>query len=251
MRRIKGFSLIELSVVLIIIALLVSSGLSLLNLTLDRESHDRTVQRLDMLQETLKSYALSYGYLPCPADITASTDATAYGTGTGTGAGAISCTAANFTTGNTRAGMVPTKTLGLDDIYGVDGWGSRILYAVDARLTVSGAATTYPLGSAVGTLTVRDETGGDRTTVATYVLVSHGINAHGGYPVRGGATRRSSGSTNASEQENCECDATGAATAYDVIYIERETTGDTEALTSFDDIVRYAVHFDMQNPYSR
>ena len=49
-----------------------------------------------------------------------------------------------LTFGSNVEGMVPITSLHLPQDYAIDGWGNRIMYAVDARFTASGAMTPYP-----------------------------------------------------------------------------------------------------------
>jgi prepilin-type N-terminal cleavage/methylation domain-containing protein len=245
-RKSNGFSLIELSLVLVILTALLAGGIALTIALIDRAAYETTKERMDAIQKALHDYVLAFGVLPCPADITAAPDSAAYGVGTGTSASCTpSCSAANFTSGETVAGMVPVKTLRLMDKYAVDGWGSRILYAVDRRLTTGGGLAQYEDYPAIGSITVRDDAGGDRTTHAVYVLASHGSNKHGGFPITGGSLRRPSGSTNADELENCDCDATGTSTAFNATFVQRFPVSDpAQTSDRFDDIVRYGNYGD-------
>ncbi len=79
-------------------------------------------------------------------------------------------------------GMVPTKTLRLPDDYAFDGYGRRIMYAVDARFTATNAFTSIPASNIGTRMTVLDQSDNPKTTTAAYVLVSFGPDGFGAYP---------------------------------------------------------------------
>lgn len=232
MRR-GGFSLIEISVVLIVVSVMISGILPYISESQKTNAANDTMDRIEAIETAMLTYRAANGFIPCPSNIQATLNSAAFGTADVT----ASCAAAtNFTDANTAAGGVPTKTLGLPDEMGFDGWGRRMVYHVAKALTVAG---TY--GAGVGSITVNDAAGTARTTAAAYAIVSHGPNGHGAYTRAGGTARFSFGSTNASEQENCECNATATATAYDSILAQFMATPNTNPLAAYDDIVRYTL----------
>jgi prepilin-type N-terminal cleavage/methylation domain-containing protein len=115
----KGFTLVELSIVLVIVAL-ISGGL-MMSLSAQHEaaSTAETQRRLTDARDSLLGFAAANGRLPCPA---------APGT---TGAESVasdgSCT-------NPWDGFLPAITLGLSPTdaqgYSIDDWGNPIRYAV-------------------------------------------------------------------------------------------------------------------------
>ena len=150
--------------------------------------------------------------------------------------------------------MVPTRALELPDDYAINGWGRRIIYAVDNRFTGTNAFTvTVPIGTTTSFLEIAAATGGTiKTTMAAYVLMSTGPNGHGGWPRNfSGASiaRISSGSVNTDEQTNCHCTATATAKVYGKIFIQHLPTLDpSNILDSFDDVVVYGTRFDLRSP---
>lgn len=232
MRR-EGFSLIEISVVLIVVSVMISGILPYISESQKTNAANDTAERMEAIENAMLTYRAANGFIPCPSNIQATLNSAAFGTADAT----ASCAAAtNFTDTNTAAGGVPTKTLGLPDEYGFDGWGRRMVYHVAKALTVAG---TYEAGT--GSITVNDAAGTARTTAAAYAIVSHGPNGHGAYTRAGGTARFSFGSTNANEQENCECNASATATAYDSILTQFMATPNSNPLAAYDDIVRYTL----------
>ncbi len=139
----RGFTIIEMAIVLTILALVLGGGLSIAASMIETEKSDTTTERMNTIMTTLKQYAEAKDQLPCPADGTIAWNAANFGVGTGTGTPPGGCTAANETVsvGDVVAGVVPVGTLGLDPIYMLDGWNRRITYVVDEDLTFPGPST--------------------------------------------------------------------------------------------------------------
>ncbi len=116
----KGFSLVELSVVILIMGLLL--GGLVMPLSAQRENarlRDATEQIAE-IQEALVGFALANGHLPCPAT------PSSLGTAAPSGGGCAR-----------QHGFVPASTLGLsgarnDDNLLLDPWASAIRYSVSA-----------------------------------------------------------------------------------------------------------------------
>jgi prepilin-type N-terminal cleavage/methylation domain-containing protein len=267
-----AFTLLEMSIVLAIIAVVMGSGLAIFAAALDKRQLQETNIKLAALQNAFLNYRITYNRLPCPADITLTYASNYFGT---EGSNPATCIAgavyngstgvrtianvtpvANFYSSGLRyavIGMVPTKTLHLPDDYAIDGWGRRILYAVDNRLTGSNAFTTYPITTTTTPfLTVNaSKAGPTRTAVALYVLVSFGANGHGAWPqnVSSTAARITAGSVNIDEQTNCHCDSTATASAFSKVFVQKTPTQNaSNILDSFDDIVVYATRADLRTP---
>ena len=263
-RRIQGFTLLEMAVVLLIIALIVGGAVASLALVLERQRVADSQDRLDLIQKALLDYSTAKGYLPCPADITTAETTAPFGIGTGSGvanpaacvppACIPGCAAANFNDGgNTYAGMIPTKSLGLPDEAAIDGWGMRIFYAVDQRLTVPGALNYYLQAPTVanpataGSIQVNDDAGGTRTTTGAYILLSFGQDGHGAWPAQGGAARRSVNNNDGNTKQNCHCDQNANPTAFDNKLVQQWTTSSNiTGASTFDDMLRFARRSDFR-----
>ncbi len=101
------------------------------------------------------------------------------------------------------AGTVPTKTLGLPDEYGFDGYGRRIMYVVDNRATGVQSCHDMQQQSRIGNINIlgasTDTFAADRTS---WALVSYGSDGHGAFPLQGGSLRFNTYSTNADQAMN-------------------------------------------------
>ncbi len=172
-RRSPGFTLTELAVVLVVVALVLGGLLSPLATQMDVRMTAETRKDLADIKEALLGFAVINGRFPCPADATIAS-----------GVAGAGLEAAHDAGGNcpNGSGVVPWVTLGVRE---TDAWGQRYSY----RVTPAFAQRVSPPRNAAfdlstpGTLDVRSAAAG-RTMVAgglPVVFVSHGGNGRGGY----------------------------------------------------------------------
>ena len=247
----SGFSMLELSVVLTIIAVVTSMGMMAGLGALESARRAQTSNKLDVIETTLMSYRTTYNRLPCPTDPTLPNTNANYGVeaanpGSCTGgAPAISATFTD-TTNNVVEGAVPFNTLGLPEEFMYDGWGRKFAYAVNYNVTATNAMSGESLAESCK-ITVNDaaSTGGNRSTGAVYALVSYGPDGHGGY-LRSGS-RNNAGSTNTDELTNCHCStATAAEATYAANYVMKDITQNPASSTDqFGDYVRFKERWQM------
>lgn len=205
-RRQPGFSLIELTVVLVIVALL-SSGL-LLGLSAQREAaaYQEAQRQLDGAREALLGFAMANGRLPCPANPALA--------GNAANAGLEDRPNANSAC-NRNHGVVPWAVLGLPE---VDPWGGRLTYFVNSRFSAplaAGAQSSFTLDSGVapdnsGMANIINLSIHGATNVAleiSAVLVSHGSRGAGSYQSSGSQVTGAQDD----EAENADADLTFVA----------------------------------------
>ena len=108
----QGFTLLEMAVALLMLALLLGSLIMPLAARREAQYWQAATQGLAEIQATLIGYAVLHGHLPCP-------DAS------GDGVAADFCA-----TPPAQEGLLPFKSLGLDN--GYDPWGARWRYRADA-----------------------------------------------------------------------------------------------------------------------
>ena len=226
--RKDGFTLIELSVVLVIIALITSMAVKSGIAVLDTARQTATIKKMAAIDKALLAFRAKNDRLPCPAGLklTQAANSTTYGVEYSSG----SCTGSVTSNTSVAEGALPTITLGLPNDFMYDAWGNRIRYAVDINSTAKNAFTNTQMDAKFGSITVQydNTTGDNRTTTAIYALISHGKNSYGGYSVNG--VINPTASLNSAEQKNYG--QTG-------FYVQEDLTGTVGASTYFDDIVTY------------
>ncbi len=226
-----AFSLIEISIVVLIIAILITGSLSSSITAINNAKLKSTRERMDEIYKALGNYLLVNGKLPCPASILELKSSSAtYGTSVGT-AGTCSGTGvySSATSGATNLiyGMVPVKTLGLSNDLAEDGFEDKIAYIVDKNFT----GASFGTATSIATMTINETSGSVTNTItndAIFALVSYGINRSGSFPINS-ATQiaRSSSST---EMTN-DLDSTSSPPAFDKILFSEAA--------NFDDVVFY------------
>jgi len=277
--RSKGFTLLELSIVLMLIGIVMGMGLVTFSAYLQSSQFNATVKKMDDIEKALLNFVVANNRIPCPSDVTQTVGSTTYGYEAGAGSGSSigigtgACTGtamlpqANFSATNGQVeGGIPTRALQLPDSYMYDGWGRAFSFAVDPTATVKGTLPPQAGAAWCGDpLTVLDSTGVARSTQAIYVIVSHGANGHGAYTSGGAAL--SASSVNQNEQINCHCDNNGVSQGYPIAtyqpsgnatglttptYVEMAPTIDSAtgadygAIDNFDDIVTFREPWQMQ-----
>jgi len=268
----KGFTLLEVSIVLVLMSFVTIGGLVILTASVQKSQTDATLAKIQTIETALLNFRLAQNRLPCPAQLSLASSSTSYALeagattgGTGTGECKTGMTpAADFeATNGTSAiqanaiaaeGAIPTRALQLPDDYMFDAWGNHFRYVVDVGTTATNAFLSLPHSSLTpcGPITVNDSTGTARSAVATYAIVSHGVNGHGAY-TRSGSTRNY-GSTNTDEQTNCHCNSSATSTGYPgtgftvPTYVQKLLTlSSSSGLNNFDDIVSYKERWQLQS----
>jgi len=125
----RGFTLVELAVVLFIVGLILGSMMFTLSAQVEQSNRAETLRRLDSAKELLLAFAIVNGRLPCPAICTDPPICSAGGVEAGV---AGVCT-------NSYGGFLPAVTIGYQQVdargYAVDAWGNRLRYAVAPHAT--------------------------------------------------------------------------------------------------------------------
>lgn len=250
--RAWGFTLLEMSIVIVLVAAIVGIVAVVFSSLLKTYQYKETHAKMKVIQQALYEYRVAFNSIPCPADVTLPLGHTHFGVmaqNLGICTGGIPT--ANFssvdgTPQEPREGMVPTQTLHLPDDYAFDGWGRRMMYIVNKDVTQLGGFNIVTGYDPTQRMTINNEQGNPNTQLAVYVLVSYGPNGHGGYPRKGGTTRINAGSTNLDELNNCDCDNSATATGLDGIFVQKDPSlNPTNNLDAYDDVVEYGTRVDM------
>ena len=150
MRTTRGFTLIELAVVMAIVALLIGGAIYTLSAQVEQRSFEDTRRRLEQARELVLAFAVVNGRLPCPATSTSNGDEAPTGGGPCTGYLPNSTNTTGFLPG-TAIGFQQVDSLG----FAVDAWGNRLRYAVSSNATQPTGSTgcTAPSNPAAFTTT--------------------------------------------------------------------------------------------------
>ncbi len=271
--RMLGFSMVEMSVSLAIIAMIAASALSVAVSSDIQTKTDETNAKMRVIGEALTGFVALNQRLPCPANGELPvTDANfgLEGTRTPSATGA-DCPNANaiftYNGGNskTRGGIVPVRTLQLPDDYMLDGWGRRIVYVTDYdwvnnNITNTGCAANPATSSdcigqqdpyTINLYVERGENSSYGNSHVAFVLISYGENGHGAYQKNGGSTRINaySNASNpyrsnvADEIQNSKLNVDGTGASADNAFVARDYVRDDDLSKAagtrmyFDDIL--------------
>lgn len=220
-----GFTLIEIAVVIVVLALLLAMIAGLATAMISQQRREVTRQKLAGVETALALYVSQNRRLPCPADgRLASDNANA---GLERPVGGVNCQVVTGTANSQTHGVVPWRTLGLSESDITDGWGNRMTFRVAPELVVAGRMDftacdpgapvvggagiaacavpcpngTWPTGCSNpgdvtrdkglrvrtlnATVTLTMDHGASPSTGAAYVVISHGENGGGAYNNQG------------------------------------------------------------------
>jgi len=140
----KGFSLIEMAIVLFIVALLLGGLIPTVSSQMEQQHRSETRKQLDQIQQALIGFSVMNGRLPCPATLASS------GVESTITPGAGDCT-------DFFSGYVPAVTLGLTPVNDkgllLDGWNNPVRYAVTNKdIALATDAFTSPNGMKTASL---------------------------------------------------------------------------------------------------
>lgn len=248
----RGFSLVELSVVLLIIGLIMSAGVKYLTVQFESSAYSATNTKLSTIKVSLQNYLRTYHRLPCPDTKPDGGNVGSFSTTTPPDG--IENRDSTNTTPDTSlscdnaSGVVPYQTLGLTRDIALDGWQNFISYRV--YYPSSGASNDWTRTSNfsadnVGVITIKDRyppSSSTPTTIsngAVFVLISHGKNGLGAYTV--GGTRNSLPDNTTDEYQNTN----SAGDSY-----KREISIDTSNTTygTFDDLLVFSTANELLAP---
>ena len=276
LQDIRGFSLLELTMVMMISGLLLAVGAKFLEVYTINQKHIVTTENIDVTQSALREFYGLTGRYPCPADPTLQPNDANYGRQrcrtlvtndctTGVPAN-ISCTRNGSRDADSDGaddvimiGVLPYKDI-METIEGTDyfksnadaGGNMHFTYAVSEKMTRNIYNAANPASYYLGAIRIVDENQVDVLDPpgpAHYALVSHGENQEGGYAQSG--TRISPCLTGLQTDPNLDAPPTPGLNAAGIAPEKENCDGnDAIFITSFrsigissdyyDDMIAYA-----------
>jgi prepilin-type N-terminal cleavage/methylation domain-containing protein len=257
-RSSRGFTLIEMAMVVMILGLIIAAFTPAYKLYLDHKAEELTQANIENITAAIGAFREINGRYPCPASLTAQRGDAAYGredcrqyntaVPLGTCASGF-CRERSLPTRtfdymdpfaighpmivngvpNVRVGAVPFRELNLTEKNAYDGYDSRIEYAVTENLMND--VTFRPDG---GGIEIKDNSAANRTLLdppasAHFLVLSHGKNTSGAYGKTG---VQNACPASGPERENCS-NVTGVS-RYTQIQQSSNNNG-----TAYDDVMTY------------
>lgn len=217
----SGFTLTELAIVMVIMALLIGGMMLPLSAQQDIRNNAETTRQLDEIREALLGFAITKGYFPCPAKSVS--DGTE-----DRNAGSEKCT------GSKRYGLLPWVTLGLKPS---DSWGHLFIYSVTPEFSHGKPAERFTMTESPDiTIKTRDSAGNleniSNANDIPVVILLTGKNGYLSWTLDQAAQNADSAGANGDEDTN-------ASSADGKTFISRTPTGPGAATGEFDDLVTW------------
>ncbi len=213
----KAYSLLELSIVLVIMGFIAFTFTAVLDSFLKVNRLKTTFERLDVIEKSLLRYLNENRGLPCPSGQTISSDSAGYGEdGDSCDSSSVTETCINaeaYEVGGLVVGYkgsIPAITLGLPAEYIYDGFDRRLTYYVSSDLICkNGVDINSGFYANEDNLPVVYNKPNSALAVYeyqknAYVIISHGKNGYGAYTKSGGQVSTANASVD--EIENSDSD---------------------------------------------
>ena len=238
MRRLRGFTLIEIAVVLFIGALLISGVVQYVTAQITSARLAATRGKQDAIKSALVNFIARNNRLPCPAVATIANGAANNGVEAATPGTCTGTTISGVAPLDVATGTLPWVSLGLSNEVSLDAYGNRFTYQVARGATNTTGATVSGMKGAIEIHNATPVAAGNQTNECTpagaaynpcsavVVVVSHGIDGYGAYTDGGVQLPVPAAIINGDSWENTNADNT---------FISKQFSGATA--NPFDDIV--------------
>jgi len=245
-QSVQGYTLIQLSVSIMIIGLMIAPALMIYNNYKKTQRIETTYKNISSVVDSTQLRRSSFGAYPCPAPMDAGRDDSTYGgallncpgagstaIATGTCASGI-CVEAGRGGARVLVGAVPFRELQLDETRAYDAYHSRLLFAVTESQTDEG--TFNPVGGAIYIDGENGESVVEPEGSASFLVISPGPNGLGGYTIDG--VMRESCAGSGRDAANCNPGFAGGVPKTEARYIAAYEYSEPGA-NYFDDQLSY------------
>ena len=236
--NLAGFTLVEISISLVVIIILATAGLSIVASKAEEKRRQITIERLDFIENAIKDYfdgsssSIPIG-LPCPAGYTNLTNQDDFGSSEVSLGSCDTNNGVEALGDGVFRGAIPFKELAISPIYMIDGWGNRFNYVIDQDVTSS---SPTPASNII--IRQLDDSGSDKNIDTggfntIYFIFSNGANQFQAFSLKGQQRASAAGGKKGKQEEENMNDS-------DAIFRDEafRTQADGNA-EYFDDIVRY------------
>lgn len=177
----KAFSLIELSVVLTIMAIIISGAVTVSTTAIRNAKIEKTQEKLEKIETALNVYVCKNGKLPCPASMHKTTSDSDYATSLGTDGNCTDSGQSGIYVRdgyNLVQGALPAVTLGLSRDFTIDEFGNKFAYKVSKKATSSSTFNTFNTSSNNERIRISEYVNSSTLEIADgiYAVTSHGSN---------------------------------------------------------------------------
>lgn len=264
----SGFTLIEMSIVMMILGIILVAGLKLYDNYVTHQTTVVTSSNVSLSSRAMSDYRARFGRYPCPASLTAPRGSAEYGREGDCNPNALArdgVTAgdeapANNTTPGTFAngfyveqsarmididgdgtddinplvvrGAIPFRDLNLPEEFAYDGYGQRLSYAVTARAAVQDTFNPRQGGIAIVDTQSPPQSLIETPDSALFIVMSAGADGDGAFSRDGMLIQACPSSGTDIEEENCNLSSTESK----FVHIQRQGEFDS---TYFDDNLAY------------
>lgn len=249
-----AYSLLELSIVILIISILISGVLTMSVGTTNNAKNKATNDKILEIYKALGNFLLTNKRLPCPASLKKIKN-----TDNDYGAEVANCSGngvyQSTTNSNLVYGAIPIKALGLGSDMMEDAFENKIIYAIDKRFAVAVESVinfsniTFATAPSTNTIVIKEKPAGVEqiaTNDAIMVLLSLGANKSSAFNNNANSQNpRSNDSDEMNNDISSIADGSPSTAVFDNIFIAN--SGNSEI---FDDLVFYKTRNQLVNDFN-
>ena len=254
----NGYSLLELSIVLIVLSILTTTSFSIGTSYINSKRQEVTIEKMKVIQKSLDNYVNLYKSLPCPASPTSVNTDSNFGVGaimSGTSGSDTRCIATGMLENNDDVGLgiaketiakgaIPVRTLDLPDEMMFDGWGRRFSYILESKFADPSIFEDIGGQGILHIWKENDLSKAAATSNAISIIMSHGRSGYGAWNRNGTLTKSLADNTNAFRRGSNANHLVNSSFApkFSQVALHYSDTTNKDA-TVYDDIVIYRMRW--------
>lgn len=257
-----GYTLIELSISILIISLLMAGLFSVATGSVNNSKRRSTNTKMEQIYKALGTFLMVNKRLPCPASLTKSFNQDAdYGNEVrvNNSCGGLAGVYRSTSESNLFFGAVPASSLNLDASYVADEFGNKFGYIIDERFTknyitnpdVNFSVASFGTSSAINVINIVENKSLTNSLItltsdAIMVIISYGANKLGGFDAINGAVNPAP--TDFSELEN-NISSINDSSVPSTAFYNGNIVINADLSDVFDDQIIYKTRLDFVNDF--